>query len=67
MNNTVCLTLAAALLTVAQVALAHDSAEHVREAAVAKQPTENKGGDMKGMKMDMPSDSTKKLDAPKEH
>jgi hypothetical protein len=92
MNNTNRITLAAALLAVAQGAFAHDPAEHAREAAEAKkgancaamkdmdmsktdpndpvmkammakcnkatQSVDHK--DMKGMKMDMPADATKK-------
>ena len=60
MNNTLRLTLAAALITVAQCALAHSAAEHAKEAADAK-----KGANcaaMKGMdasKMD-PNDPVMK-------
>ena len=49
MNNTLRLTLAAALFTLAQGAFAHDPAEHAKEAAEAK-----KGADCTAMKdMDM--------------
>jgi hypothetical protein len=93
------ITLAAALFSLAQIAFAHDPAEHAREAAEAKkgancasmkdmdmsktdpndpvmkammakcrkaaQPVDHK--DMKGMKMDMPADATKKSDTHEGH